>query len=67
MQWGTISRAGAITGAQMSTLFNHAFSVTGVQLSLVNYAEDLEGVQLGLININRSGWLRFFPGINIGF
>ena len=61
------TRAGGIIGLQLSTLYNRALAVTGVQISLVNDADDLKGVQIGLLNIHRNGWIRAFPGLNVGF
>jgi hypothetical protein len=57
---------GDLMGAQLGVA-NTVEEGFGLQVGLANHAKSLKGVQLGLINLNESGFLPFFPGINIGF
>ena len=57
---------GDLRGSQLG-IGNTAGEGFGLQVGLVNHAKSLRGVQLGLINLNESGFLPFFPFINIGF
>jgi hypothetical protein len=44
-----------------------AREVVGLQIGVVNVTDSLRGVQFGVININRTGRLKFFPIMNVGF
>ena len=48
-------------------LYNDAAHVYGFQLGLINRAKSLHGIQVGLSNYNASGWLAWFPLVNVGF
>ena len=50
-------------GAQISSTFNYARCVRGLQVGLINVAERAAGVQLGLINIVGR---RVMPVLNVG-
>jgi hypothetical protein len=56
---------GKVAGAQIG-LYNQAKEVYGLQIGLINLAKALHGVQIGLVNVNMSGFLPFFPIINVG-
>ncbi len=57
---------GHFAGGQVG-LANFAEKGAGAQIGLVNLSDSFKGVQLGLINVNRTGFLPFFPLINIGW
>jgi len=61
------TRAASLVGAQISSLYNRAHAVRGLQIALVNDAHDLEGLQIGILNLNRNGWLPIVPFLNVGF
>lgn len=48
-------------------LYNEANQVYGFQVGLINRAQRLHGIQIGLSNYNASGWLAWFPLLNVGF
>jgi hypothetical protein len=51
-------------GAQVCIGFNDATDVKWVQAALVNRAKSAK-VQVGLLNFNESGFLTFFPFVNL--
>lgn len=58
--------ASKVYGVQFAG-YNTAGTVYGLQLGLVNVANDLHGIQIGLFNINKTGFFKGSPLINIGF
>lgn len=58
--------ASKVYGVQFAG-YNTAGTVYGLQLGLVNVANDLHGIQIGLFNINKTGFFKGSPIINIGF
>jgi len=59
--------AGEVDGLQITTLFNKARDLRGVQIGLVNYCENLHGIQIGALNLARHAPLPILPLVNAWF
>ena len=80
-QMGIASECKQMTGAQVSLLWGRTQRVNGCQfafgycntsklmngpqLSVVNIAREGAALQFGLLNFNKSGFLPFFPFVNV--
>jgi hypothetical protein len=61
------NHAESVTGLQYAA-FNHTYSMCGLQLGLINYTDDLYGIQIGLINIQTNRAIfKAVPIINASF
>lgn len=66
IQAGLWNEAGILNGVQAG-LVNTVGSMHGIQVGVINRADALYGFQVGAINVIRSGSVRFFPIVNVGF
>lgn len=80
-QMGIASECKQMTGAQVSLLWGRVQKVVGCQfafgycnveklfngpqLAVVNVAREGAALQFGLLNFNKSGFLPFFPFVNV--
>lgn len=54
-------------GLQLSTVYNHARTVHGVQIGLINHCSRLEGVQIGLLNTVKEARFSICPLLRVDF
>ena len=54
-------------GLQLTTLYNQADAMEGLQVGLVNVCKRMYGVQIGLVNVILESSWPFFPIVNASF
>ena len=62
-----VNLAQNVDGAQLTTIYNQAQDVTGLQVGLVNICRNMKGVQIGLANIIKESKVPFLPVVNARF
>lgn len=62
-----INLAKDVKGLQLTTMYNQADAMEGLQLGLVNVCKRMKGVQIGLVNVIKENSVPFIPIVNASF